>query len=239
MLNARLAAAATAAALLGACASQPPSALTGARVPSERYSATFQAAREVVRAHRFTTDRVDAQQGVITTIGRPGGGVLRPWDAQSGAAAAWDDSLNYQLRAVQVVFLTADAPSRADSGRIIPPAHPDRDLAAAPEETTLLVRVTVDRVERDSRQISADSVRVERQAVNPELAAQGNWPRYLVQQPDDTVLAAELLRLIVARAEVIATTPPPARPPSAGAPAVDAAATAPPAEPSPVAEPQR
>ncbi len=187
---------ALAAALFGGCASQDSSALTGAQIPADRYASTFQAARDVLREFRYAEERIDAQQGVITSLPRSQPGIAKPWEARSGAAAAWEDLANYQQRTVRISFVTGE---RAPGGKVIAPTDPDRDLAAQPQETTLLVRVVVERVERDGRRVGADSVRVERQAINPALLEQGKWPRTLVQVEDDTVLAGDLLRAIVSR----------------------------------------
>lgn len=197
---------------LGGCATPDTSALTGSHVPAERYTRTFQAARDVLREYRFTTDRVDAPQGVLTSLPRTSPGIGRPWEAHSGSEAAWVDTINFQQRAVQVVFVTGTVPARQEGGRLLPPTDPDRDLAQSPQDTTMLIRVTVDRVERDGRRVSADSVRIERQAIDPAMQQSGNWPRYLVQEPDDKVLAATLLRLIVARSETPQATAQPAAP---------------------------
>ncbi|MDP1661294.1 MAG: hypothetical protein Q8L55_05205 [Phycisphaerales bacterium] len=199
MTRASIAAAITlATVLIGGCASQDASALAGARVPADRYASTFQAARDVLREFRYAEDRIDAQQGVITSMPRSQPGIAKPWEARSGAAAAWEDLVNYQQRTVRISFITGEPGERAPGGRVIAATDPDRDLAAQPQETTLLVRVVVERFERDGRRVSADSVRVGRRAVNPVLE-QGQWARALVQVQDDTVLASDLLRAIVAR----------------------------------------
>lgn len=197
---------------LGGCATPDASALTGSHVPADRYTQTFQAARDVLREYRFTTDRVDAPQGVLTSLPRTSPGIGRPWEAHSGSEAAWEDTINFQQRAVQIVFVTGAVPTRSEGGRLLPPTDPDRDLAMTPQDTTMLIRVTVDRVERDGRRVSADSVRIERQAIDPVMQQNGDWPRYLVQEPDDKVLAAKLLQLIVARSEAKVAAASPAAP---------------------------
>jgi hypothetical protein len=194
---------------LGGCASQPPTALSGAHIPADRYAQTFQAARETLRDHRFGLDRVDAPQGVLTTASRASAGAAKPWEAESGSGAAVDDLLSYQDRTVQVAFVTGPAPTRQSGTPVIPLSDPDRDLVTDPRETTMLVRVTIHRVERPGRRISMDSVRVGRQASDPALVQDGLWPSYLVEEADDDVLAAQLLRAILARSE---HTPKPVEP---------------------------
>lgn len=211
---------------LGGCASQPPTALAGAHIPADRYAQTFQAARETLRDHRFGLDRVDAPQGVLTTASRASAGALRPWESESGSGAAMDDVLSYQDRTVQVAFVTGPTPTRQPDTPVIPMSDPDRDLVADPRETTMLVRVTVHRVERPGRRVSMDTVRVARQASDPVLVQSGVWPSYLVEEADDDVLAAQLLRAILARSE---HTPKPVEP----QPAAPTAETPPPA-PAPV-----
>ncbi|HYC99747.1 MAG TPA: hypothetical protein VEB22_00840 [Phycisphaerales bacterium] len=194
----------------GGCASSEPSALAGAHIPADRYAATFQAARDVMLDYRYTADRVDAPQGVLTSLPRSEPGLAKIWEARSGARAAWDDLLNYRQRTVQVTFVTAAAADRQPDSSIIPPTDPDRDLAAQPRDTTMLVRVLVEQYERPDRRISLDSVRVTRQAVSatsPEDASRGP---YLVTQHDDNVLAADLLRAILDRSRSGRPAEPPA-----------------------------
>lgn len=199
---------------LGGCATQDASALAGARIPADSYARTFQAAREVLRDYRYTADRVDAQQGVLTSLARSEPGLAKPWEARSGAAAAWEDLANYQQRTIHVAFVQGEASGRAPGTTILPATDPDRDLASEPRDTTMLVRVLVDRFERDGRRVSQDSVRVVRQAIDPVLREKGQWPGYLVAGRDDALLAADLLRIILERSRANATTAqaPPASP---------------------------
>jgi hypothetical protein len=183
---------------LGGCASTETSALAGAHVPADQYARTFQAARDVLREYRYSSDRVDAPQGVLTSLAKSDPGVAKVWEAKSGANAAWEDLLNYTQRTVQIAFITGEGVDTGVGRKIIPPSDPDRDLVAIPRDTTMLVRVVVERVERDGRRISADSVRVERRAVDPSRQEKG-VAGDLVPQRDDAVLAADLLRAIVAR----------------------------------------
>lgn len=194
--------------VIGGCASQDASALAGASVSADRYASTFQAAREVLREFRYAEERIDAQQGVITSLPRSGPGIAKPWEARSGAAAAWEDLVNYQQRTVRISFVAGAPGERAPGDKVIAPTDPDRDLAALPQDTTLLVRVIVERFERDGRRVGANSVRVERQAVNPAVLERGEWPRVLVQVSDDTVLAADLLHAIVSRSGAAAAAAP-------------------------------
>ena len=199
--------------LIGGCATAEPSALSGARVPAEKYDQTFQAARETLRDYRFALDRVDAPQGVLTTAQRSEPGAMKPWDANSGPAAATNDLIGFQQRTVHVAFVAGQVPTHKPGDPVIPKTDPDRDLVAQPTETMLLVRVAVHRVQRPDRRVSMDSVRVERQAIDPAMRDEGMWPSYLVPTEDDTVLAARLLRAILDRAQTThpaeqpATTP--------------------------------
>ncbi|MFT3686917.1 MAG: hypothetical protein QM783_18680 [Phycisphaerales bacterium] len=184
---------------LGGCAGADTSVLKGANVPAERYTATFQAARDTLRDYRFALERVDAPQGIITTADRSSPGALKPWEAESNTAAI-DDMVGFQERSVQVAFIAGAIPARTTGAPVIPLTDPDRDMVASPKDTTMLVRVTVHRIERPGRRVSMDTVRVGRQAVDPALAEQGVWPSYLVTEEDDDVLAAKLARAIMDRA---------------------------------------
>lgn len=175
-------------------------------MPADQYALAFQAARDTLRDARYSLDRVDAPQGVLTSVPKSEPGLAKPWEAHSGTQAAVDDFLQYQQRTVQVAFITGQPPQHKPGDAILPLTNPDRDLTVEPAETTMLVRVVVQRIERDGQRVSADSVRVTRQAVDPELKAKGFWPSYLVQVDDDSVLAASLLQEIVARMQ--RTAPP-------------------------------
>ncbi|HZW06408.1 MAG TPA: hypothetical protein VFF65_04735 [Phycisphaerales bacterium] len=185
--------------LAGGCATNEPSALAGAHIPADQYAATFQAARDVLLDYRYTADRVDAPQGVLTSLPRSEPGLGKVWEARSGVAAAWDDLLNYRQRTVHVSFVTAAASARQPDSSIIPPTDPDRDLAAQPRDTTMLVRVLVEQYERPDRRVSLDSVRVTRQAVNTTSPQEAERGPYLATQHDDNVLAADILRAILDR----------------------------------------
>lgn len=236
---------ATLTALMGGCASPEASALYGAHVSPDEYARTFQAARETLRDYRFALDRVDAPQGVLTTAERSEPGLLKPWAAHSGTTAAVNDLVNFQQRIVHVAFVTGPAPAHNPGEAVIPMTDPGRDLVSDPRATTMLVRVVVQRVERPDRRVSMDTVRVERQAIDPVMREKDMWPSYLAPAQDDTVFAAQLLKEIVARSAAMKTAdqsaPAPAapEPPSAPTTATPSAAAQPAPEAAPVPETPR
>lgn len=82
------------------------------------YDTAFNAARDVLRDHRFKLARVDADQGVISTSEKPSAGLATPWDLdQSGVVQEFDDFLNQQRRGVRVTF-DPPGPDGSRTGRV-------------------------------------------------------------------------------------------------------------------------
>ncbi|MBK9188459.1 MAG: hypothetical protein IPM33_05825 [Phycisphaerales bacterium] len=97
--------------LLGGCAGGGGSPRV--EIPAGMYAQAFDAARETLREHRFTIERVDAEAGVVTTRAKTTAGLGTPWDSeQSSLEQEFEDLVNDQRRRVRVTFKPpADAPA--------------------------------------------------------------------------------------------------------------------------------
>jgi hypothetical protein len=187
--------------LLGACASQVP--VREAAVPASDYARTFQLAQAELRERRFAFDRVDAPQGILTTLPKEEPGLAKPWEAPPGLDQATEDLLTHQRRLVQVVFVPAsqDAPAPAslqDKAKQVM-VDPDRDLIEQPTDLRMVVRVLVERIERPGLRVSPDSVRLASQTIDPQVEGAGLWPRFSRVVREDDRLAGEILRDIQQR----------------------------------------
>jgi hypothetical protein len=78
---------------------------TNVRIAPDQYTAAFEAARDVLREYKFTLERVDAQQGIITTAPKDSAGLATPWDTQqTHLSQDISDFVNHQQRRVRVTF---------------------------------------------------------------------------------------------------------------------------------------
>jgi hypothetical protein len=144
-------------------------------VGAGEYDAAFNAAREVLREHRFQLERVDAAAGVITTQPKNTGGAASPWDTeQSTLGQELEDLLNMQKRVVRVTF------NRAASvrGR---------------------VEVTVYRVQTPNLRPSSRAIALTSTTIDPQAVAQGVGGSYETPVSQDSRLAARLAQAIAAR----------------------------------------
>lgn len=178
-------------ALLGACAAGPvdDAALT---IPADRYAATFEAARGVLRDARFDLNRVDARAGVITTYPKKSIGLLSPWDGeQSTVYQEFDDLFNRQRRVVRVTFEPADAslPPGADL------------LSVEVPELIMRISVVVEREQQPGWRLESTSVRLNSRTTDLALAERGLTPWYTVAVTQDPAFAARLTDEIRQRTE--------------------------------------
>lgn len=211
---------------LGACASsvQDPSG-DGATlaVAPDRYDATFNAARGVLRDRGFILERVDARAGVITTQPKTTAGLFTPWDLdQQSLAQEAEDLFERQQRVVRITF---ERPEATDGGAAAAPAP-----SPAPEpagERTMRVQVTIQRVHIPGRKIEPESISQTSYYYDPALGARAMQPSYAVAYKQDRPLEARLTELIAAAAAL-----------PAPAPAANTESSVPPAEPAPAAAPE-
>ncbi len=169
----------------GACASVPESAEV--EIAPGSYARAFDAARDVVRHHRFAIDRVDGAAGVIASFPKQSSGILTPWDTdQSTTSQELDDTFNVQQRRVRVTFEPRGSESAGNDGaRTV-------DLRSFPGAMACRFEVVIDRVERPDRRVPTRAVRQGSQAYNPTLRERGMWPTYAVPVSQDPGLAARL-----------------------------------------------
>lgn len=94
---------ATGAVQLGACSS--PDAGAELTVRTEDYPRAFEATKDLLVRRGFTLERIDADEGVITTRPKPTAGLATPWDhEQSALRDEWSDLMHQHERAVRVRF---------------------------------------------------------------------------------------------------------------------------------------
>lgn len=174
--------------LLGGCTVKGPAEFA---VPAGGYPGAFSATREVLRDCRFDLERIDAGEGVISTLPKHSSGIFTPWDTeQSTVLAELDDSVNNQSRRVRIVFDPADAPEdAARTGR---------------------VEVVVYRMQDYSLRPSTRAIQFSSRAVDPLNSARGVYPMYEVPTTQDPAFASRLARAIEERMAKGGLTPPPA-----------------------------
>ncbi len=161
--------------------------VTAIHVPDDQYPDAIAATRDVLRSYRFQIDRVDAAQGVVTTLPKPSSGIATPWDAeQSSFNQELEDLANSQERRVRVVF-QRPAWSSPEPGA-------GASLPSEPAVGRMMhVEVTIDRVQRPGWRPTPKSVRHSTVTMDPDLAARQMWPTYSVPIRQDPEFAHELM----------------------------------------------
>lgn len=160
-------------------------------VPPGRGIEAFQIAREALREEGFTLDRVDAPQGVLTTLPRVTEGLGRPWAPPTDSPL--QDVVQKQGRTIRVVIRPASAPSQAFNAD-----DTTFNLTNSTDELALQITATVERLTRPTRRLSPDGVRLLSPAVNPVLAQQGIAAGYNVEIRTDPTTQQRLARIIEA-----------------------------------------
>ncbi|MDX2016640.1 MAG: hypothetical protein SFY95_03245 [Planctomycetota bacterium] len=168
-------------------------------VPAGSYAQAFDATRDVLRSYRFTLERTDAQQGVITTAPKTTQGLASPWDAeQSSVGQEWEDFVNQQRRRVRVTFEPAVESAGQPAGDST--ANPQAVNSGAVNsggESDLKplvgkVEVIVERVQRPGWRPATRSIRSSSFAYDEDFGTRGLWPTYTVVQSGDPDLADRL-----------------------------------------------
>lgn len=166
---------------LGGCSS---SSVQTFEVAPGQYAAAFDATREVLRERRFVLDRVDAGEGVLTSLPKPTSGLATPWDAdQSAMADEVEDLVHAQQRRVRVSFV-----SQAGEGT---------DLSNA--ACVGRVDVVLERMHLVGWQPSGKAILHSGFATDPVAQANGRAARYEVPIARDDALAARIARDILDR----------------------------------------
>ncbi|MBS0190951.1 MAG: hypothetical protein U0573_03525 [Phycisphaerales bacterium] len=200
------------------CAAKPSSMM----VPADQYGPTFSAAREVLHSYRFTLDRIDARAGIITTRPKSSSGFFTPWDTeQSTISQEWEDTINHELRSVQVSFAPlVEIPEKPQTAGPRTGRDINADLLEHPLETQMAVTVKVDRVEQFGWRYNTKSVHLATLSENPALASN----RTEVPMADDEYLAGRLVEQIRKRAaEISASDRKQSEQPASGPPPVPGA----------------
>ncbi len=157
---------------LGGCAARGTGEFV---VAPGAYPAVFDATRDVLRGSRFTLERVDAAEGVVTTRDKASPGLAAPWDTeQTTLTQEVSDLLNRQGRRVRVTF-------EGDEG-----ADPTRGR----------VEVTVYRVQSPGLRVSSRTWQTASFTTDPALSARGINVGSAVAATRDTYLEARLARAI-------------------------------------------
>jgi hypothetical protein len=170
------------AATLAGCSSGTPS--PEFRVDAGGYARAFDAAREVLRASRFTLNRVDARAGIITTDPKPSAGLATPWDLeQSTPTQEIDDLLNQQRRRVRVSFAQESGADRV------------ADLLESPVPLTARVEVVIDRVHVRGTRPSSKAILLSSQTYDPQATAPAQYEVPVTRDEYlESRLAAEIRR---------------------------------------------
>lgn len=157
----------------------------GFGVPSPRYDAAFTTACDVLRAHRFTLDRVDAPAGVITTRAKVGHGLAMPWNTEpSSLSQSVEEWLNYEQRRVRITFDPDDAGTRHARVEVALYRLQSPGLRPAPRAILASTRTT-----------------------NPDLTARQVYAQYEVPTSRDPDLERRLAREISDRLAKVPGTP--------------------------------
>jgi len=159
--------------LVGCRAKGPPTFEVGAGT----YPDAFLAGREVLREYRFALERVDAEEGVLSTDAKGSSGLFTPWDAeQSTVRAELSDTINHQNRRVRITF---DPPH----------ATPDTPRTGR-------VEVVVYRMQNYSLRPNPRVISMSSGTLDPAMSDRGVWPQYEVATTRDDDLAVRLARAI-------------------------------------------
>ncbi len=149
------------------CASQRAS--NNVSIASQEYTAAFESARDVLREYKFTLERVDAQQGVITTAPKDSAGLATPWDThQTYVSQDISDLVNHQQRRVRITFPDADVSLGA--GKFVS------------------VEVYVDRLHSPGLRVPSRATSLWTVSRDPVASARGVAYQYTVARERDTAL---------------------------------------------------
>ncbi|MFN0134050.1 MAG: hypothetical protein ACKVW3_16165 [Phycisphaerales bacterium] len=183
----RLALVAAIALLVCGCAGQRGSAEVS--IAKGDYARAFDAARDMLVASRFTLERVDAREGVITTRPKHSSGLATPWDAeQSTLDQEFDDLVNHHDRRVRIAFEPVGTPAdTSDSPSSAPP-----DLRRHDGPVVARVEVWVERLARPGWRVDTTSVRLSPAWRDPALQERGIGATFAVPTTRDDALAAQL-----------------------------------------------
>lgn len=170
-----------------------PRVRTSFEVPRDRADATFDAAIAVLREQRLTPERIDAQQGIITTAQKRTAGLASLWDPeQSSLADEVEDTLHFQTRWVRIQLAKASTPENlTDESRMLFEAN----APVTCEVEAFITRRQAPLVRPQTRVLGLTN-----QAFDPALAQRGMQGTYSVALATDDEYAAWLAGLIRSRA---------------------------------------
>jgi hypothetical protein len=152
-------------------------------VPADQYAAAFEAAREVLLRYRFTLERVDAAQGVITTRPRESSGLASPWDSEfTTIGQEIEDVAHRQQRAVRIAF---------DPPETQPTSQP---TAETPQLRRARVEVWIERWYVKGQRPSSRAILFSTPTTDPIASRKGMPSEFPVATSRDEVLAARLAR---------------------------------------------
>jgi len=175
------------------CASSRPQATI--HVDPGNYTQTFDAARRVLRSHRFDLERVDAAAGVITTAPKESAGLASPWDLdQTYFSQDLADTLNHQRRRVRITFPLAT--EQAMQTELAPQTEPALQTNPAPQLAQAAriarVEVFVDRVQSPGLRIPARAPTLWSVTTDPAQSARGVSYQYDTTRTRDPALERRL-----------------------------------------------
>lgn len=180
--------------VLTGCAS--PKGTVSFTVAADRYEETISAVRDTLADARFKIDRVDAEDGIISTYPKPTAGLGTPWDSEQPTFnAEIQDLVNQHERVARVLFEGDQADLRRASGIL-----------------QVQVEVIVYRVRRANWRIETESISRSTHARDPLSVSRGQPARFSQPIRRDDIFAAELADRIRARLSIEPAAPEPASP---------------------------
>ena len=159
---------------------ESPEPLPSFTITGAQYAEAFDAAKGMLRDHRFQLDRIDARAGVITSRPASSAGYFTPWIRHTASTAeAVDASLNRERRIAAVGFAPADD-STVD------------DLRSYQGDIAVTVGVAVERVLTPGARHTTTSIRLSSTYTNPAWLERDMQPHHAVFAGIDLPLAERM-----------------------------------------------
>jgi hypothetical protein len=170
-----------------------PSGSNRVMIPQGQYAMAFDATREALRDASYRLDRVDAQQGIITTRPKPARGLAAAWEGdQSSFQEELEDFAHRQQRIVRVLFVQAETVDAAEPLQ-----------ATAEHDAVAIVEVGVERVMMPGLRPQSRAIGLTNITTDPTQAARGVGPGLAYSIRQDDALAGKLARAIAARMDAV------------------------------------
>lgn len=157
-------------------------------IEAASYARVFQAARDEIRARGWEWERVDLEQGIISSA------------VDTVGARGIDDLANRHARQVRVTFLPASPETDPDRGGTMSAAR----ASELGRPMLMRIGVTVFREQVPGWQPQTNSARLAGRWTDPELQKRELQPAFSVAERQDQATASELLAAVMRRATLAA-----------------------------------